>query len=59
MLCLNFRKDSKVSEKINYDLLKTIQQIELGTKSCPELLGYCPVSKTKEEIPSAITKDLS
>lgn len=52
-------KDSKVTEKINYDLLKTIQGIQDGTISCPELLGYFPISKTREEIPSAITKNLT
>lgn len=60
-MCLSSfcRNDSKVSDKINYDLLKTIQGIEAGTISCPELVGYSAISKTKDDIPSAITKNLS
>lgn len=58
-LFLIFRKDSIVSEKINYDLLKTAKEIQDGTKSCPELLGHYNQSKTKENIPSAIQKHLS
>lgn len=57
-LCQCFRHDSKISEKINYDLLKMIQKIQSGAVSCPELLGYSAISKTKENIPTAITKNM-
>ncbi|KAJ8926311.1 hypothetical protein NQ314_021327 [Rhamnusium bicolor] len=50
-------QDSKVTERINYDLLKTIKDIQDGSKSCPELLGYSTMSKTKENIPSALYND--
>lgn len=53
----DYKHDSKVTEKINYDLLKTIEGIQSGTTSCPELLGHCVISKTKESIPSAISKE--
>lgn len=46
--------DSVVSEGINYDLLKTLKDIQDGTKSCPELLGYSATSKTNENIPHAL-----
>lgn len=52
-----FRSDSKVSEDINYDLLKTVNGIQEGLISCPELLGYSIMSKTKESIPTALTKE--
>ncbi|XP_023017496.2 glutamate--cysteine ligase [Leptinotarsa decemlineata] len=45
-----YRKDSKVTERINYDLLKTIEAIQDGKISCPELLGADPRTKTKESI---------
>lgn len=46
-----------MSELINYDLLKTLQDIEEGRKSCPELLGYSATSKTRENIPNALKND--
>lgn len=52
-----YKQDSKVTEQINYDLLKTIKDIQQGNKSCPELLGYSTMSKTKENIPNALFKD--
>jgi len=51
-----YKFDSKVSDKLNYDLLKQIDAIQKGTIPCPELLGYNPVSKTVEQIPNAIAK---
>lgn len=56
---LNYRKDSIVTERINYDLLKKAKEIQEGTRSCEELLGHCTQSKTKDDIPSAIQKHLS
>lgn len=51
-----FRKDSLVSEKINYDLLKTAHGIQTGKIPAPSLLGGSNVSKTNEDIPKAFTK---
>ncbi|XP_044751273.1 glutamate--cysteine ligase [Coccinella septempunctata] len=52
-----YKQDSKVSESINYDLLKTIDAIQSGKLKCPELLGTSVISKTRENIPAAMTKD--
>lgn len=54
-----YKKDSIVTEKINYDLLKTAKEIQEGLRSCPELLGHCIQSKTADNIPPAIMKHLS
>ncbi|CAB3237386.1 unnamed protein product [Arctia plantaginis] len=48
-----YKKDSVVSEKINYDLLKTAYGIQTGTIPAPKLLGGGNVSKTNENIPKA------
>lgn len=53
----DYKQDSVVSEKINYDLLKEIQQIQTGTKVHPELVGFNNMSKTKENIPNALKID--
>lgn len=55
---LNYRKDSVVTERINYDLLKKAKEIQDGIRPCEELLGRCTVSKTKDSIPTAIEKHL-
>jgi glutamate--cysteine ligase catalytic subunit len=52
-----YKFDSQVTEEINYDLLKTISAIQGGELACPELLGYSTMSKTKENIPSALSKN--
>ncbi|CAB0033817.1 unnamed protein product [Trichogramma brassicae] len=52
----DYKKDSKISQKINYDLLKKIHDLETNKISCPELLGPCTVSKTTETIPVAMKK---
>ncbi|XP_017767969.1 PREDICTED: glutamate--cysteine ligase catalytic subunit [Nicrophorus vespilloides] len=52
----DYKMDSKVSDRINFDLLKTVKGIQSGMIACPELLGYCPVSKTVEKIPPAMSK---
>lgn len=54
-----YKKDSVVSEKINYDLLKTAHSIQMGTFPAPTLLGSSTVSKTNEDIPKAFSKMLS
>ncbi|CAG4923557.1 unnamed protein product [Colias eurytheme] len=51
-----YQKDSVVSEKINYDLLKTAHGIQTGSIPAPTLLGSSNVSKTNEDIPKAFTK---
>lgn len=48
-----YKKDSVVSEKINYDLLKTAHGVQTGTVPAPNLLGSSNVSKTNEDIPKA------
>nr|XP_022918914.1 glutamate--cysteine ligase [Onthophagus taurus] len=53
----HYRQDSKVTERINYDLLMTIDGIQQGEISCPELLGDIFTTKTKESIPTALTKE--
>ncbi|KAJ8734851.1 hypothetical protein PYW08_014101 [Mythimna loreyi] len=54
-----YNKDSVVSEKINYDLLKTAHSIQMGTFPAPTLLGSSTVSKTNEDIPKAFSKMMS
>ncbi|KAJ8935579.1 hypothetical protein NQ318_000846, partial [Aromia moschata] len=49
-----YKQDSRVTEQINYDLLQTMRDVQTGKKPCPELLGYCPRSLTKENIPNAL-----
>ncbi|KAK1925719.1 glutamate-cysteine ligase-domain-containing protein [Papiliotrema laurentii] len=34
-----YRHDSVVSEEINYDLVKAVDEIERGVRPCPEVLG--------------------
>ncbi|XP_072394245.1 glutamate--cysteine ligase [Diabrotica undecimpunctata] len=52
-----YRHDSVVTDRINYDLLKTIEEIQSGKKYCPLLLGTSTMSKTKENIPTALSND--
>ncbi|XP_026763971.2 glutamate--cysteine ligase catalytic subunit [Galleria mellonella] len=54
-----YNKDSVVTEKINYDLLKTAHGIQTGTIPAPTLLGTSNISKTNEDIPKAFSKMLS
>ncbi|KAI5635345.1 glutamate-cysteine ligase domain-containing protein [Phthorimaea operculella] len=54
-----YKHDSVISEKINYDLLKTAYGIQTGSIPAPSLLGSSSVSKTNEDIPTAFTKMLS
>lgn len=54
-----YKHDSVVSEKINYDLLKTAHGIQTGAIPAPTLLGGSNVSKTNEDIPEAFSKMLS
>ncbi|XP_075982985.1 glutamate--cysteine ligase [Anticarsia gemmatalis] len=54
-----YKKDSVVSEKINYDLLKTACDIQMGKIAAPTLLGGSTVSKTNEDIPKAFSKMMS
>lgn len=56
-MIVDFRQDSVVTERINYDLLTTIRKIQSGELACPELLGSSVASKTKENIPTAFYKD--
>ncbi|XP_050673490.1 glutamate--cysteine ligase catalytic subunit [Leptidea sinapis] len=51
-----YQKDSVVTEKINYDLLKTAHGIQTGNIPAPTLLGSSNISKTNEDIPKAFTK---
>lgn len=54
----DYKHDSVVSEKINYDLLVKAKLIQEGRIDCPELLGHGNQSKTKDNIPKAIQKHL-
>ncbi|GBP31256.1 Glutamate--cysteine ligase catalytic subunit [Eumeta japonica] len=55
----DYKKDSVISEKINYDLLKTAYGIQSGTIAAPTLLGTSSVSKTNEDIPKALSRMMS
>lgn len=50
----DYKSDSVVSDLINYDLLRTFDEITNG-KPCPELLGN-PTSRTKDYIPESLLK---
>lgn len=50
----DYKQDSIVTERINYDILKNVNDIQMGIKSCPEVHGCCTTSKTTEKIPTAI-----
>jgi hypothetical protein len=47
------RGDSVVSEKINYDLLTKMDNIQNGSTECPSLLDH-PRTKTQSSIPENI-----
>lgn len=51
-----YKFDSVVTDRINYDLLKRVQGIQSGEIPCPELLGTSLQSKTQEDIPAAVEK---
>lgn len=53
------RKDSIVSDSINYDILKKIEGIQKGDIVEPRLLGQSNHTKTKDFIPLAIQKHLN
>ncbi|XP_060522257.1 glutamate--cysteine ligase [Cylas formicarius] len=53
-----YKHDSVVSEEINYDLLETVRDIQEDIKSCPDLLGFRIMSKTKENVPHALENDV-
>uniref|UniRef100_A0A1A9ULK3 Glutamate--cysteine ligase n=1 Tax=Glossina austeni TaxID=7395 RepID=A0A1A9ULK3_GLOAU len=55
----DYKKDSLVSDLISYDILKKIEQIQLGKVNEPTLLGQCNRTKTKDVIPPAIQKHLN
>jgi glutamate--cysteine ligase catalytic subunit len=52
----SFRRDSVVSETINYDLLTTMERIQNGSLDCPALLLDHSRSKTRDFIPAPIMK---
>lgn len=54
-----YKKDSVVSDQINYDILKKAKEIQEGVRECPELLGHAINTKTKDNIPTALQKQLS
>ncbi|XP_036318895.1 glutamate--cysteine ligase [Rhagoletis pomonella] len=54
----DYKKDSVVSDRINYDLLKRIQNIQEGKVIEPTLLGKGNHSKTKDTLPPALQKQL-
>ncbi|XP_072935895.1 glutamate--cysteine ligase isoform X2 [Epargyreus clarus] len=55
----DYKQDSVVSEKINYDLLKRAYEVQTGAVAAPGLLGGSTVSKTNEDIPKAFSKMMS
>lgn len=55
----DYKKDSIVSDSINYDLLRKIKDIQEGKIIEAKLLGYGNHSKTKDFIPPALQKHLT
>lgn len=51
----DYKRDSVVSEAINYDLLTTMERIQNGSLDCPSLLDHSR-SKTRDFIPAPIMK---
>ncbi|KAG7205824.1 hypothetical protein KM043_007765 [Ampulex compressa] len=51
-----YKRDSVITQRINYDLLKKVHNIVSNQVSCPELLGPHIASKTTETIPAAVAK---
>ncbi|XP_044726614.1 glutamate--cysteine ligase [Chrysoperla carnea] len=49
----DYKKDSIVSDSINYDLLKTVHKLQQGEIVCPDLVDELETSKTKENVPDA------
>lgn len=41
-----YKEDSVITDKINYDLMVKCDRIAKGEEQCPELIGY-PVNKSK------------
>ena len=50
-----YAKDSHVPDETVYDMIKTMNDITLGTKECPELLGDFK-SKTERKVTSAVCR---
>ncbi|XP_075158520.1 glutamate--cysteine ligase-like [Haematobia irritans] len=55
----DYKKDSIVSDTINFDILKKIEAIQKGNLIEPSLLGQGNHTKTKDFIPMAIQKHLT
>ena len=45
----HYKKDSVISEKINYDLMNKIEKISSGVEACAELTGKL-LSKAKSDL---------
>lgn len=54
----SYKFDSVISDEINYDLLRTLHDIQTGQITCPELLGQTlgVNSKTQDNIPTSVVK---
>lgn len=59
----DYRRDSVVSERVAYDLLRAAHGVQTGAVAAPRLLGASSVSKTHDDIPEAfrrmMTRDCS
>uniref|UniRef100_A0A2P2HZV7 Glutamate--cysteine ligase n=1 Tax=Hirondellea gigas TaxID=1518452 RepID=A0A2P2HZV7_9CRUS len=53
-----YKQDSVVGEGIAYDLLLAYHDISTGKRPCVELLGGTPKSRTRQDIPQAVSKIL-
>ncbi|XP_059487754.1 glutamate--cysteine ligase [Neocloeon triangulifer] len=51
-----YKQDSVVSDIINYDLLKNMQEIQAGERPCPELLGPNIITKTSDQVPNTLVE---
>jgi len=50
----SYKKDSVISEEINYDLLRRISR--LSAEPCQKLVGNILVSKIKDDVPDILKK---
>lgn len=48
LICKNNRNDSIVSDRINFDLMKKVQEIQEGTRSCYKLYGSLKTNEAND-----------
>lgn len=55
----DYRRDSVVSERVAYDLLRAAHGVQIGTVAAPRLLGTSSATKTNDDIPNAFRRMIS